>query len=386
MLTFNCRCSVCGREYSFNPSLMLCPDCAADQEPERPLKGILEFFPSGQAVTGWGPLDLLPVERKWFPSVPVGNTPLWAPEGLRKETGFKGLFIKDDSLNPSGSLKDRASFLVAAYARREGIKRVVLASTGNAGSSMAGIGAAAGLDVRLFLPASAPQAKLIQALQYGADLVRVDGTYDRAYDMALAEADDPDVLSRNTAHNPLTIEGKKTVSLEIFRQLGDSVPDYIFVSAGDGVILSGVYRGFEDLLALGISDRMPVLAAVQAEGSSAIHRALVSGGFDAPVASTTIADSISVDVPRGGLFALERLIRHNGITVKVSDDEILDAQGVLASGAGLFAEPAAAAAWAGFHQLIPEIDSDAVVVVLVTGSGLKDIEGARKGLTQRGRI
>ena len=199
-----------------------------------------------------------------------------------------------------------------------------------------------------FLPASAPQAKLIQALQYGADLIRVDGTYDKAYDMALAEADDPEVLSRNTAHNPLTIEGKKTVSLEIFRQLGNKVPDYIFVSAGDGVILSGVYRGFEDLLALGISDRMPVLVAVQAEGSSAIHRALVSGMFDAPVGSTTIADSISVDVPRGGLFALERLIRHNGITVKVSDDEILDAQGVLASGAGLFAEPAAAAALGGF--------------------------------------
>ncbi len=386
MITFGCRCSTCGREYSFSHETMLCPVCSAEQEADQPLKGILEFSLSGSPAKDWDPLDLLPVERRWFPPAPVGNTPLWEPAGLRKETGFNNLFIKDDSLNPTGSLKDRASYLVAAYARSVGIKRIVLASTGNAGSSMAGIGAASGLDIRLFLPAAAPPAKLIQALQYGADLVKVDGTYDKAYDLALEEAGMDGVMSRNTGHNPLTIEGKKSVSLEIFRQLGNRVPDYLFVSAGDGVILSGVYRGFEDLMSLGLSDRMPTVVAVQAEGSSAIHRALKSGGFRKPVPSTTLADSISVDVPRGGLFALERLQRHDGITVTVADDEILDAQGLLASGAGLFAEPAAAAAWAGFQQLMSEIDIDASVVVLVTGSGLKDIDGARKGLEQRGRI
>ncbi len=386
MITFGCRCSTCGREYSFSHETMLCPECSAEQEAEQPLKGILEFTLSGLPAKDWDPLDLLPVERRWFPPVPVGNTPLWEPAGLRLETGFNNLFIKDDSLNPTGSLKDRASYLVAAYARSAGIKRIVLASTGNAGSSMAGIGAASGLDIRLFLPAAVPPAKLIQALQYGADLVKVDGTYDVAYDLALEEAGMEGTMSRNTGHNPLTIEGKKTVSLEIFRQMGNRVPDYLFVSAGDGVILSGVYRGFEDLMTLGLSDRIPTIVAVQAEGSSAIHRALKSGGFQKPVPSTTLADSISVDVPRGGLFALERLQRHNGITVTVSDDEILDAQGLLASGAGLFAEPAASAAWAGFQQLMTEIDVDDSVVVLVTGSGLKDIDGARKGLEQRGKM
>ena len=380
MISFSCACSLCGREYEFTPERMLCDDCASRQTPDQPLMGVLEFRPEGQLPRDWDILDLLPVEREYFPPVPVGRTPLWEPEILRRETGFPKLFLKDDSRNPTGSLKDRASYLVAAYARREGIERIVVASTGNAGSSMAGIGAAAGLSVKLFLPASAPPAKLVQSLQYGADLIKVDGTYDLAYSRSMACVAGEGGLSRNTAHNPLTIEGKKTVSLEIFRQLGGRVPDYVFVPTGDGVILSGVYRGFEDLFSLGLAERAPCCVAVQAEGSAAISRALDAGSFGTPVASSTIADSISVDVPRGGLFALGRLQRHGGKAVIVSDGEILDAQRRLSSRSGLFAEPAAAAAWAGFEKMKDEMDPEATVAVLITGNGLKDIDSARKGV------
>ena len=305
MLEFGYRCSQCGREYPITPDRMLCDDCAAVQTPDQPLMGVLEVAIRGELSSTWEVHDLLPVEKRWFPSLPVGNTPLWEPERLRKGSGIQGLYLKDDAANPTGSLKDRASFLVAAYAKREGIDRIVLASTGNAGSSMSGVAAAAGLKVRLYLPAAAPPAKMVQALQYGADLIRVDGNYDLAYDQSMAYVAGHGGLSRNTGHNPLTIEGKKTVALEIYRQLGNTVPDYLFVPTGDGVILSGVYKGFEDLVTLKVTESMPTVVAVQAEGSSAIFRALTTGSFGAPVAATTLADSISVDVPRGGLFALE---------------------------------------------------------------------------------
>ena len=212
-------------------------------------------------------LDFLPVERQYFPAIPVGNTPLWhsAPEvpaeNLLKKYGFPDLYLKDDGANPTGSLKDRASFLVAAFARKHGISEVVVASTGNAGSSMAGVGAAAGLKVKLFLPKTAPPAKMIQALQYGADLVLADNNYDQAFSLSLEYSNRHGGMNRNTAYNPMTIEGKKTVAFELFNQL-KKAPDHVFVSVGDGVILSGVYKGFRDLLQLGRIEKIPVVYAV----------------------------------------------------------------------------------------------------------------------------
>jgi threonine synthase len=280
-------------------------------------------------------------------------------------------------------LKDRASYLVAAFAAQHGLNDIVVASTGNAGSSMSGIGAAAGLNVRLYLPASAPPAKICQALQYGANLIKVDGNYDQAFELSLAYVTEHGGLSRNTGHNPLTVEGKKSAALEIFRQLGGVVPDLVYVPTGDGVIISGVYKGFEDLVSLGLAKRVPEVICVQAEGSSAMTKALTNGAFGAPVSSKTLADSISVDVPRGGYFALDRLQRHRGRAVTVSDEAIIKAQKHLSSASGLFAEPAAAAAYAG---LLADREAGRgpgrtdKAVVLVTGNGLKDITTAMKGV------
>jgi len=326
---------------------------------------------------------LLPVRKDCLPSIPVGDTPLWAPTRLRRDLELDGLFLKDEGANPTGSLKDRASYLVAGFAAEHGLRDVVVASTGNAGSSMAGIGAAGNLRVRLYLPASAPEAKMIQALQYGAKLIRVDGSYDTAFDMSLAYVTEGGGLSRNTAHNPLTVEGKKTVSLEIFLQLGGRTPDLVYVPTGDGVILSGVYKGFEDLVTLGLTNAVPTLVCVQAKGSAAISRAYEDGEFKLAHPAATIADSILVNVPRGGFFALNRLKRHGGRCVTVSDEAILAAQRRLSASSGFFAEPAAAAAFAG---LLADIDSgsgpvaDDLVVILLTGNGLKDIATALKGM------
>ncbi|MCK5879338.1 MAG: threonine synthase [Holophagae bacterium] len=310
----------------------------------------------------------------------MGNTPLWEPERLRTQTGFPNLFFKDDGLNPTGSLKDRASLLVAAFARQHSIRNVIVASTGNAASSMSGVGAVAGLNITIFIPKTAPEAKMIQSLQYGARVILVDGTYDDAYDLSMAYVEQNGGLNRNTAYNPLTIEGKKTAALEIFFQLGH-MPETVFVPVGDGVIISGIFKGFYDLIQLGLADRMPTIVAVQAEGSSAICRALETGGFSEPVSSATVADSISVDVPRNGFHALANLQRFHGKCLTVSDDEILEAQKHLSSTAGFFAEPAAAASFAGFMKLKGELDSSADTVILSTGNGLKDIVSARKAVT-----
>ena len=358
---------------------MLCPECSSTHKSGQPLNGVLEVELSGTLESN-DPLEFLPVEGQYFPAIPVGNTPLWQPEKLQKIYGFPELYLKDDGVNPTGSLKDRASFLVAAFARKHGIREVVVASTGNAGSSMAGVGAAAGLKVKLFLPKTAPQAKMIQALQYGADLVLADKNYDQAFSLSLEYSKRRGGMNRNTAYNPMTIEGKKTVSIEIYKQL-KKAPDHVFVSVGDGGIMSGVYKGFRDLLQLGRIDKIPVVHAVQASGSDAICRAMESGDFDGqaeiPVrAAKTVADSISVDTPSNGHLALKNLKAFGGHCFTVTDEEILCAQKELSSTCGLFSEPAAATAYAGFLKQKAALDSNETCVVLLTGNGLKDINSA----------
>jgi threonine synthase len=380
------RCATCSTTYEIVPGRYLCEHCVRLQQPERPLEGILEVEWEGDAPVSRG--IPLPVEAAWFPSIPVGNTPLWAPERLRREFAAPRLWLKDDTCNPSGSFKDRASYLVAAFARKHGVREVVLASTGNAASSMAAVGAAAGLAIKVFLPAAAPVAKRIQVLQYGAELVSVDGTYDQAFDLSLEYSNSTGSLSRNTAYNPLTIEGKKTVAFEMVDDLlaaGAGALRHVFVPAGDGVILAGVYRGFENLLKLGRIEKIPVIWACQAEGSSAIARALTSpcstsDAFGPPRPSETVADSIAVDVPRNGLHALSKLRRYGGEAVTLSDTEILAAQKMLSSGSGLFAEPSSSAAFAGWLKVRHRVPADEDCVVLITGSGLKDIKSAAQGL------
>ncbi len=343
MMTFKYQCSECGSQYDISPELTTCPSCQSQQKKDEPLRGVLEVRLEGKAPGDYKNLarELLPVPPEFFPPLPRVCGNLWSPAALKEETGLPGLFIMNDSGNPTGSFKDRASVLVSAFARQQGIDTIVLASTGNAGSSMAGVGAAAGQKIVLFLPEAAPPAKLIQALQYGATLYKVAGNYDMAYDLSLEYSKLKGGMNRNTAWNPMTMEGKKTVSLDIFTQLGGRAPDRVFVPTGDGCIIGGVFKGFKDLLQLGLIKKMPRITAVQAEGSNAIYRALKKGSFDNQP-SSTVADSISVDVPRNG--------------------------------------PAGAAAWAGFLKCKEEISHKETVVVLATGSGLKDTATALKGV------
>ena len=391
------RCSECGTRYPISPEVMVCPACSADRRPGQPYRGILEVqweddtpdrsasTAMATAVTGGDTDAALPFAPRFFPPIPVGNTPLWHPRRLRDELGLPHLTLKDDTVNPTKSFKDRASRVVAACARRFGIPRVVVASTGNAASSMAGVGAAAGVEVVVFVPRHAPKAKLIQCLQYGARVNRVDGSYTDAVNASLDYVARHGGLSRNTGYNPLTIEGKKSAAFEIVNQLG-APPDHLFVPTGDGVILAGLYKGFADLIKLGITQRMPTIHAVQAAGSAAIAHALTAAPTGdrlppfTPIAADTLADSISVDVPAAGYYVVRQLIAYKGRVHVVTDEEILAAQALLSRTSGLFAEPAAAASVAGLIAARTTLDPNETIVLMITGSGLKDIENAAKGV------
>jgi threonine synthase len=295
--------------------------------------------------------------------------------------GWKGelkgvkLFLKDDSQNPTFSFKDRASDLVCAFAKENGINTIVAASTGNAGSSLAGICASQHQRAIIFVPKSAPKAKLTQILMYGAQLIPVDGTYDDAFELSIEATKKFGWYNRNTAYNPFTIEGKKIVAFEIFQQMKRELPDRVFVPVGDGCIISGVYKGFEDLLKLDLIDKIPIIVAVQSEKSDNIIRNLEQDSFVSKP-SNTIADSIAVDIPRNFWMTKKYIEEYNGEWIAVSDEEIISASKILSENTGIFAEPAAAASFAGMLKYSEQdkIDENSKNVVLLTGSGLKDLD------------
>ncbi|NQV15342.1 threonine synthase [bacterium] len=333
----------------------------------------------------WRYLPLLPVTRAPEKiSLRIGGTPLVDFPEIAEKSKIRSFQIKDDSRNPSGSLKDRASELAIQHARELGQDTIVAASTGNAGSSLAALSAYHGVKSVIFAPASAPPAKLTQIMQYGAQLVAVEANYDTAFDLAFEWATKHQKYCRNTGINSILAEGKKTVAIEIAEENNWQVPDHIFVPVGDGCIISGIFKGFFDLLALGWIDAMPALHAVQAEGSAAIVNSLSRGGEVTALVADTIADSISVNLPRDGDKARRAILESGGLGFKVNDTKILRAQKSLSETTGIFAEPAAAAAYAGFLQASKNgiLKAGDHVVVLITGTGLKDTPAAQKLLKQ----
>jgi len=383
MTSFTYRCTDCGRTFARDEVRYLCPECGSSYRPGIPLVGVLEaVFDDGAIRSAFDHARpdwqlFCAVEREFHPPLPVGNTPLAKVDRLGRELGLSRLWVKNDGLNPSGSLKDRASFLVVAEALRLGERRVVAASTGNAASALAAVCASAGLEALIFVPEKAPRAKLVQMVLAGATVVPVRGTYDDAFRLSLEYTASRGGLNRNTAYHPLTIEGKKTAGLEIWAQLGFEVPDAIVVSVGDGVILGGVHKAFVDLKRAGLVDRLPRLVGVQAERSDAIHRYVQTGRYeDAPDPSTR-ADSISVVCPSNAHGARRAILESRGLTLTVSDEEILQAQSLLMGRTGIFSEPAGAAALAGLVKLQggpARLGAQERVVVLATGHGLKDVE------------
>lgn len=386
MLKYTYRCVNCSAEFMDKGMLYLCPECEKKNIENQPTKGVLNIEYNYSDISKKNDfnqlkngkfLPLLPIDKLSFlPPLKIGNTPLYKFHEFDNNKFSFELYLKDDTINPTLSLKDRASALVSAIAKQNKLDTISTASTGNAGSSLAGICASQSQEAVVFIPASAPVAKITQSIMYGATVVPVYGNYDDAFNLSIHASKHFNWYNRNTAYNPFTIEGKKTVAYEIYDQLDQKVPDRIFVSVGDGVILSGIYKAFEELLKLNIIRKIPEIVAVQAEGSANIIYNLDQEQFKYKE-SDTIADSISVNIPANFYMAKYYLQKYKGNRITVTDNEILSASSLLSKNTGIFAEPAAAAAFAGFLKFVDtgNIKMHSKNVVLLTGNGLKDLHG-----------
>jgi threonine synthase len=393
-MTWKLTCTECGAHYDERDVRYVCPVCAEAQCPGDSTRGVLEVEWDVDALrAGWSAyLDdaltrglervrpLLPLSDR-APVLPlvVGDTPMCAVPLLRENLGLPNLWVKDDTRNPSASYKDRASALVCLKAAEYGESVIVAASTGNAATALSCMAASLGQRAVILVPASAPRAKLVQMLCYGAQVVPVQGSYDQAFELSLEATRLFGWYNRNTAYNPFTIEGKKTAALEVVRDLGGRSPDAVVIPTGDGVILSGIAKGFRDLVRAGVIARVPKLISVQAAGSAAIANAIREGrDLKAVPGAKTVADSICVDAPRAGLLAVREIRASGGHAVVVEDAAIVQAIAELARLGGVFAEPAAAAALAGLHVAMQEsvISANDEIVLMITGHGLKDVATA----------
>ena len=386
------RCVHCHKDYSPAESELYCPACGYHE-------GILDVIydydrintvfnpktaPQNRLLSMWRYLPLLPIATGTaLPHLQVGWTPLYKAPLLAEEYGVAAVYVKDEGRNPTASFKDRASSVGVVKGLEKKAKRITCASTGNAASSLAGFAAAAGLPATIFVPKTAPEAKIAQLLIYGAQVFAVDGTYDQAWELCMEAAAEFGWYNRNCAINPYLIEGKKTVSLELVEQilaLGENMPDWVAVSVGDGCTVGGVYKGLWEMHTLGFIPKVPRILGVQAEGCQPFVTAWKDSKPLVPCEALTIADSIAVGHPRNFTKGLNAITASNGAYITVTDEEILTAMKTLARKGAVFGEPAGVTSAAGVKEAVRTgvIDKNVTVAVLVTGNGLKDIKTAIK--------
>ena len=387
------KCVRCGAEYEATPGITTCK-CGGILDIQYNYEYIRSVFsPAALADcrdnSMWRYRPFLPVEPDSpAPPLRVGWSPLYRADNLAGELGLRRLYIKDDGLNPTASLKDRASALAVVKALEAGADTIACSSTGNAASSLAGNAAAAGLRTYIFVPERAPKGKVAQRMVFGARVISVQGTYEDTFELSRAAIGRWGWYNRNAAINPYLSEGKKTVSLEIMEQLHWQVPDYVALSVGDGCTIAGVWKGLKDLYAAGFIDRLPKLISTQAAGCCPINRAVAEGAPWRPMEEDTLADSIAVGVPRNPDKAIAAIRESGGVAVNVTDDEILAAMRLLGRTQGVFGEPAGVTGTAGVKKALELglIDPDSTVVSIVTGNGLKDTANGIKAAGEPMRV
>lgn len=388
------KCVECGREHRIGETEYVCVSCGGNLDVlyhyDRVRRQISKATLAGdREFTMWRYRALLPIDdSSAVPPLTVGWTPIYDCAHLADRYGVKQLFIKDDGRNPTASFKDRPSALAVVKANEAGAVIITTASSGNAGSALAGMCASVKMESVIFVPTTAPAAKIAQLQIFGATVVLVDGSYDQAYDLCIEASRRFGWYQRSTGYNPFTREGKKTAALEIAEQLLWDMPDKVIVSVGDGNIISGLWKGFNDLHRIGFIDHLPQMIAVQSETASAIVDAANGDGIVREGPADTVADSINVGKPRDATMAVRAIVESGGRGVKVSDDAIIAAIPNLACETGVFVEPAAAAAYAGFMKLSASgmITSGERVLLMLTGNGLKDVDSARRAVEEAMRV
>jgi threonine synthase len=380
-------CVNCGSRHGPEAG-MTCPTCGPDD-------GILDVaydVPTARASLRpslpdrphhlWRYLELLPVDHFDHSLHHIGWTPLIDAPRLAGQLGIGRIRLKDDGRSASCSFKDRASAIGVAHAMEHGYKAIACSSTGNAATSLAYCSACVGISAHIFVPRQVPQGKLAQLLAFGANVYRVMGSYAEAYALCSDACRHLGWYNRNCAVNPYLVEGKKTGGLEIAEQCAEDPPDWVVVSVGDGCSIAGIHKGIRQMRETGVIDWSTRMLGVQSEGAAPIVDACETGNFQVSRGPGTYADSINVAHPRNWRKAIMAVRESDGRFVTVTDDEIKQSVGQCGRHAGVFPEPAAAAAIGGTARarasgVIGPGDS---VVACITGNGLKDVDGALAAL------
>ncbi len=380
------KCIVCGEVYPAD-NRYTCPREGIEgildvhYDYGRAAKTLTSEALASRTLNQWRYRELIPIDSESpLPDLQVGWTPVYRTPRLADALGLAELYVKDDGRNPTCSFKDRASAVGVIKAREFGSDTIACASTGNAASSLAGFSAAMGLKSFIFVPEHAPEPKVTQLLIYGANVIKVKGSYDDAYYLCMDACEKWGWYNRNCAINAYLVEGKKTAGLEIAEQMADRMPDWVVFSVGDGCTIAGAWKGLVEMQRLGFISRLPHMLGIQAEGSQPIVLAFASGRDLQPVTARTVADSIAVGRPRNWRKALNAIRSSGGSMVAVADTKILEWMPTTPRLSGVFGEPAGVASVAGLQRAIELgiVKKDQSALVVITGNGLKDVASARK--------
>ncbi|HKX82133.1 MAG TPA: threonine synthase [Nitrososphaera sp.] len=374
------KCRECGKEY--DPQFRyVCEDCFGPLDVLYNEVNVDRNTFERREKTYWRYFELLPIADKAnIVSLNAGLTPLQHADKLGARLGMDSLYVKNDSVNPTFSFKDRPAGVAVSRAKETGLKAVGCASTGNLASATAAHAAKAGLPCYIFAPSDIEHVKIAQALSYGGKFVAVEGTYDDANRIASIIGDSKGIGVVNINMRPYYVEGSKTLAYEVAEQMGWQVPDNLIIPVGSGAMLNAICKGFEELYALGLIDdprKMKVVAA-QPHGCAPVVDAFKRNSDEViPVERPeTIAKSLAIGDPGDGIYVLKRLKQYNGIAEEANDAEIADSILLLARTEGIFTEPAGGVSIAVLRKLIEEgsIQRDERTVCYVTGNGLKTTE------------
>jgi threonine synthase len=369
----------CGTVFGEDPPGYFCSRCGGLLEAVKKEYSVSKSELFGKPGEGiWRFRALLPLDHGVAPvSLIEGGTPLVRTKNLGKETASRNLYVKNEGQNPSGSFKDRGMTVSVTRAVQTGARVLVCASTGNTSASMSAYAARAGKVAAIVLPSGKVAAgKMVQAAVYGARIIRTEGTFDDALGMLLKSISGLSDFAMMNSVNPYRPEGQKTLAFEVYEQLGFTVPDYLVLPVGNAGNISAIWKGFKELRLCGITDKVPRMVGVQAEGAAPIAKAFWKGSDTVtPVQSPqTVASAIRIGNPASWKKALAALKESQGMVLTVSDQQIVAARKLLASREGLFVEPASATPIAALSEIGTKLERDALIVCVATGNGLKDQE------------
>ena len=382
------RCRECKKEYD-STFKYICDECFGPLDVHYNFPSITKNTFTNREQTYWRYFELLPIiDKSNIVSISAGMTPLVKAEKLGKEIGLNNLYIKNDSVNPTFSFKDRPAGVAISKAKEFGLESVGCASTGNLASATAAHAAKANLPCYIFAPSDIETAKIAQALSYGAEYISVDGTYDDANRIASQIGDSKGVGIVNINLRSYYTEGSKTLAYEVAEQLDWNVPNHLVVPTGSGAMLNAICKGFEELQTVSLVDDLTSMHihSAQPHGCAPIVDAFKKNAdkVDPVEQPKTVAKSLAIGDPGDGRYVLKRLKQYNGIAEETNDKEILDAILLLARTEGIFTEPAGGVSVSVLKKMVEQgkIDKDETTICYVTGNGLKATDSIMSVLTK----